>query len=134
MELTLNLLWLLVGTGAFTALRIHWRKHDRCVPWCVAALALFCVVVLLFPVISASDDMQASSQMAEESSYRSLRVAAQQHPVDANPGDVDAGNITFLPPARMSAWARIAAEAETSAPADGFGLALECRAPPTVLI
>ena len=133
MELTLNLLWLLVGTGAFTALRIHWRKNDRCVPWCVAALALFCVVVLLFPVISASDDIQASSQLAEESSYRSVRVVVQ-HPASAIPGDVDVANMTFLPPARMSAWARIANEAETAAPADGFGLALECRAPPTVLI
>jgi len=133
MELTLNLLWLLVGTGAFIALRIHWRKHDGCVPWCVAALTLFCVVVLLFPVISASDDMQASSQLAEESSYRSQRVVVH-HPANAVPGDLDLGNMTFLSPARMSAWARIADEAETAAPAEGFGLALECRAPPPVLI
>ena len=77
--------------------------------------------------------MQASSQLAEKSSCRSLRVVVH-HPANVIPGDVDAGDITFLPPARMSAWARIAAEAETAAPADGFGLALECRAPPTVLI
>jgi hypothetical protein len=133
MELLLNLLWLLVGTGAFAALRIHWRKNDRCVSWRLAALALFCAVVLLFPVISASDDIQASSQLAEESSYCSLR-AVVHHPVNAVLGDIETVNMPFLPPARMSAWARIAGEVETAAPADGFGLALECRAPPTVLI
>ncbi len=133
MELTLNLIWLLVGAGAFTALGIHWRKHDRCVPWWVAALTLFCVLALLFPVISASDDIQASSQQAEESSYLSLRVVVH-HPANLVAGDLEVGNLAFLPPARMSAWARIADDAGTAPPADGFGLALECRAPPTVLI
>ena len=56
MELTLNLIWLAVAATTF----IVAPKHDRRT-W----LALLCGVALLFPIISASDDMSADRMLLD---------------------------------------------------------------------
>lgn len=68
MELLLNLTWL------FLALPAYWLWRDsRCAPGRRFAsiqilLALGCMLVILFPVISASDDLVAMRTEMEESS------------------------------------------------------------------
>jgi len=76
MELLLNLAWLLLALPACWL----WRRRD---PACKLSsfqclLALACVLVILFPVISATDDLVAMRTEMEESpaSKRSLHQAS----------------------------------------------------------
>lgn len=67
MELLLNIVWLLLGLAAFA----------RCATWAsgqpdrkrvvAVALATSCVVALLFPIISITDDLHDSVAVLEES-------------------------------------------------------------------
>jgi hypothetical protein len=83
MELLLNLVWLLLvlpaywlwrrGAGARVACRVTPRQ---------CLLALGCVVVLLFPVISATDDLHAMRAEMEESAASKrtvLQAASERH-------------------------------------------------------
>jgi hypothetical protein len=56
-ELALNVVWLAVVAGAFAVMP---RRSSR------ATLALACVLALLFPIISVSDDLALSSNSLEE--------------------------------------------------------------------
>jgi hypothetical protein len=80
MELTLNLVWLLLALGAFA----------RCAAWASGepdrkrvvsvALATVCAVALLFPIISITDDLQESVALVEETAaLRRIAVAAAVH-------------------------------------------------------
>jgi hypothetical protein len=62
MELLLNLLWLLLVVPAAWVWLRRYRGSDslRCV------LTLGCALILLFPVISATDDLRAMRQEMEE--------------------------------------------------------------------
>jgi hypothetical protein len=79
MELLLNLLWLTLAIPAFWV----WRRipvgaRETSAPRRLHAfLILSCLLVLLFPVISASDDLHALQQEMEESSpsKRTVRQA-----------------------------------------------------------
>ncbi|MGA7686112.1 MAG: hypothetical protein WCC32_03135 [Terriglobales bacterium] len=66
-ELVLNLCWLALVLPAF----VLWRRRaslDRSTRGSLLFVCtLGCVLVLLFPVISASDDLHSSSQAMEES-------------------------------------------------------------------
>ena len=64
MELLLNLLWLLLVMPAFWV----WRRQDRSLGCLRGLLVLTCGVVLLFPVVSATDDLQAMRPEMLESS------------------------------------------------------------------
>jgi hypothetical protein len=79
MELLLNLVWVLLLLPAYWL----WRRDEgmraaRRVTSLQCVLALGCVVVLLFPVISATDDLHAMRSEIEESanSKRTVRQAA----------------------------------------------------------
>lgn len=79
MELLLNLAWLLLALPAYWI----WRQHElargtRRVSSLQCVWALGCVLVLLFPVISASDDLHAMRAEMEESttSKRAVRAAS----------------------------------------------------------
>src|SRR5271154_2383640 len=88
MELLLNLTWLLLALPAYWL----WRRsfHTRALGklgslQCLLALA--CLLVLLFPVISASDDLHAMRAEMEESSTskRTVRQAGgEKHSAWAN--------------------------------------------------
>jgi hypothetical protein len=78
MELLLNLAWMLLAVPAYWL----WRRGAgarlaRRVSALQCLLALSCVVVLLFPVISATDDLHAMRTEMEESSSskRAVRQA-----------------------------------------------------------
>lgn len=78
MELLLNLAWLLLIVPAFC---LWWgsrmAREKRSFSALQALLALGCVLVMLFPVISATDDLLAMRAEIEESpaSKRSVRQA-----------------------------------------------------------
>jgi hypothetical protein len=81
MELLLNLIWLLLALGAYAALRrsiAHSGKSGLAFFQCW--LALGCVLVVLFPVISATDDVHAMRAEIEESpvSKRSVRQGTSE--------------------------------------------------------
>jgi hypothetical protein len=78
MELLLNLAWVLLALPAYWL----WRRDAgarvaRRISALQCLLALGCVLVLLFPVISASDDLHAMRAEMEESasSKRTVRQA-----------------------------------------------------------
>lgn len=79
MELLLNLAWLLLALPAFWLWRRSFRTRARgSCSSLQCLLALGCLLVLLFPVISATDDLHAMRAEMEESSpgKRSARQAA----------------------------------------------------------
>lgn len=67
MELFLNLCWFTLALPAY----VLWRQRVSANPWGRASLVIICTLgcalVLLFPVVSASDDLHAVAQTMEES-------------------------------------------------------------------
>lgn len=80
MELLLNLVWLALAIAA-TARCIVWAAGESDRRRIVAvALATVCVVALLFPIISITDDLHESVAVLEESaSLRRIAVGAAVH-------------------------------------------------------
>ena len=83
MELLLNLAWLLLALPAYHL----WRdsgcvRAGRRITSAQCILALGCLLVVLFPVVSATDDLHAMRAEMEESqvSKRSLRQASSDGP------------------------------------------------------
>jgi hypothetical protein len=75
MELILNLAWLLLALPAYWLWRsTRLRQAERKLSSLQCLLALGCILVVLFPVISATDDLHAMRTEMEESpaSKRSL--------------------------------------------------------------
>src|SRR5580704_4662108 len=78
MELLLNLAWMLLALPAYWLWRLDaGARVERRISPLQCLLALGCVLVLLFPVISASDDLHAMRAEMEESasSKRTVRPA-----------------------------------------------------------
>jgi hypothetical protein len=76
MELFLNICWVCLLAPAY----LLWRQRsasDRQAPTPLYLCALGCAFVLLFPVISASDDLHAMQPETEESE-RAFRGASQR--------------------------------------------------------
>lgn len=91
MELLLNLLWLLLAVPAYWLCR---RERKRSL---LGIVTLGCVLVLLFPVISATDDLHAMRAEMEESSpnKRTLKRAGN------DPGTTQIG--FSVPPSQVKA-------------------------------
>lgn len=93
MELLLNLLWLLLAMPAFWLWRYSRTAPERrkASPFhCL--LALVCMLVVLFPVISATDDLRAMRAESEESPVSKRSVS---HP---NGGKLSPSNSHSQPP------------------------------------
>jgi hypothetical protein len=82
MELLLNLAWLLLALPAYWVwqkqadARLRRVRPNR-VSSAQCSLALGCVLLLLFPVVSASDDLHAMrAEMEESTSKRAVRAAS----------------------------------------------------------
>lgn len=78
MELLLNLVWLLLALPAYWLWRHALHPREQCkFSSLQCLLALACVLVVLFPVVSATDDLHAMRAEIEESpaSKRNLRQA-----------------------------------------------------------
>jgi len=83
MELLLNLAWLLLALPAYWLWRVSRRAPLQCnFSALQSLLALGCVLVILFPVISATDDLCAMRAEVEESpaSKRGIRHAGNDKP------------------------------------------------------
>jgi hypothetical protein len=98
MELLLNLAWLLLALPAYWL----WRRRARRFSSLQCLLALGCLLVLLFPVISASDDLHAMQTEMEDSSIGKRTV--RQSGSDKNSGWV---NRLQGPPARIASPPRL---------------------------
>lgn len=81
MELLLNLAWLLLALPAYWLWR-EGRTTQKSSLQCLLSLA--CLLVILFPVISATDDLQAMRTEMEESSA-SKRTLRQSGSPDKSP-------------------------------------------------
>ncbi len=82
MELLLNLVWVAIVLVAFSAF-VRKRRADAHLaqlPYAKAALVLACVLVLLFPFVSASDDLHPTQAVLEDATKRIQHVVAHyQH-------------------------------------------------------
>jgi hypothetical protein len=93
MELLLNIAWL---TLALMALSGFVRRRRDCtwirqVPYPTALLAIGCALVLLFPVVSASDDLHPSQAVLEDANKRIQQFSVSlQHAANG-------GSVNFLP-------------------------------------
>jgi hypothetical protein len=76
MELSLNLLWLLLAIASFALVgRVGGDRSLRCWHSGRRILALTCALVIFFPVISLTDDLHAAQVVMEDSkpAKRSLK-------------------------------------------------------------
>ena len=136
MELLLNIFWLaLTASAVLLSVRDQAgrRERDR-LPYVRALLALTCLAVLLFPVVSASDDLHPTQEIFEDSSKRLQPTAAPILHYDA--GTVFAMSLAFLCLAALFGSQRSRPLHATSIPAKGLAghhrLAVG-RAPPSLL-
>jgi hypothetical protein len=119
MELLLNLAWsLLVLPGYWL-----WRRstHSRVAHHVNARqclLALGCTLVLLFPVISATDDLHAMRAEMEESSpgKRAVRLAGEKHSpaIHRLQGSPVLAGIADWLPAPESVWLQVLSSSPAS--------------------
>ena len=80
MELLLNLVWVALVLGSLWA---FWLKRDRSestrVPDLKGWLALVTLLIILFPVISISDDFHPVMESQEDSARRISQISASFH-------------------------------------------------------
>jgi hypothetical protein len=78
MELLLNLTWLLLAIICSVALLRRAQKDPNSAQLWIFITAVVCIMVLLFPVISMTDDLHAEVFTAEESGKRRVAVVHVQ--------------------------------------------------------
>jgi len=69
MELLLNTFWLVIAAGALGIWICRWRRGAKRRDLHLQLFALGCVLVLLVPVISATDDLHATTLAVEASGF-----------------------------------------------------------------
>ncbi len=82
MELLLNLFWLLIAASALYA----WSRRRDGVAARSHLIALICLLALLFPVISATDDLHAMRPEIEDSASNRRAFRAGAADKAASPG------------------------------------------------
>jgi hypothetical protein len=81
MELLLNLVWVLIGGLALWSFLGSSSMGQK--RFLFALVALFCAILLLFPAISASDDLHIQAFVSEDSSASKwLLSAVQTSPIE----------------------------------------------------
>lgn len=86
MELLLNVVWITISLGVLCAFMSSrrsptWVAH---IPYVKALLALACGLMLLFPVISASDDLHPVQAVLEDASKRVQQAVGSVSPARAS--------------------------------------------------
>lgn len=76
MELLLNLTWLAIAIAAFARLGVWASTETDRRRIHLAVVATACVIVLLFPIISITDDLEGSAAVLEESATIKRVVAS----------------------------------------------------------
>lgn len=80
MELLLNLVWVALAIGLFLIFRRREQSSARPRgPRYGALIALAAVLLLLFPIISASDDLHPTQALTEEATRRAPHLTSPMH-------------------------------------------------------
>src|SRR5271166_3951080 len=134
MELLLNLIWLTLAVGAFIAFARGQRVSARMAQaaYYRSLVALACVAVLLFPIVSASDDLHPTQAVVEEASKRVQLAVAPLHLLRTSPAQL-------MLPAILALWLVCALVvlqsfrplASTACVLDGAIIPAAGRAPPS---
>ena len=105
MELLLNLVWLVIAAGAIVLWIRQRRRGAAAGTACVflEAVALSCALAVLFPAISATDDLHAA-QLAVEASDVARKALRSMNTVSSS-GAVD--RLHFLPAVLLLALAAV---------------------------
>lgn len=77
MELALNLGWFVISTSTFLFFVRRFRAKNETQSLVIACVALACVVCLLFPVVSMTDDLNSSPAMPEATKFKRLFSSTQ---------------------------------------------------------
>ena len=128
MELALNIGWLVISAAAFVFFARHAVSQGQAQSSLIACIALVCIVCLLFPVVSMTDDLNSSAAMPEASKLRWL--ADLTH--GAHLLSFALLVLIYAPQARN--WAALALKQEPK-PADQARLYFNlCRRPPPSIL
>ncbi len=102
METVLNLIWLVVALTGVWLWRFRWARSrqnsHRWVP--TECIAMVCVLALLFPVISLSDDLHPEILAVDSSSGKRSSahlLAGSPHPHDAGQASSQHPGVAILP-------------------------------------
>ena len=137
MELLLNTFWLVIAAGALGVWIRRWRRGAKRQDLPLQLFALGCVLVLLLPVISVTDDLHATTLAVEASGF-SRKILKSITPSGAlvHPWRPVIPVVLLL--ALFSAAARklvgAAIEQRVLLSVTGFIHPVDGRAPPTVLL
>lgn len=139
LELFLNVAWGLIAAATF----VVWVRHKAALRQNGARIlrielcALCCALALLFPAISATDDLHAA-QLALETSDQSHKFLKRINRINASAGGDWLHSLPALLLAVYAAFRHAAVRTcvvhfQFSAPAAGFFSNVEARAPPLLL-
>jgi len=113
MELLLNLTWLLLALPAYYLWRNSGCIHaQRRMSSAQCILALTCVLVVLFPVVSATDDLHISQAVMEESpgSKRSVCHRGNDRPAGSRwNAQPSIATVAFLAAVAAQSWFEVPA-------------------------
>ena len=96
MELLLNIVWLLIGGVALWSFLGSASKDRR--QFLVALLALTCAILVLYPAISASDDVNFQAVVSEDSNSSKRLMSADSNLIPAFIAQLITGLLTGLLP------------------------------------
>ena len=129
MEFALNLVWLLSAVALVCAWLTQ-RRNPACRGWFPLA-AVFALTLILFPVISVTDDLLTAHNPAETtSSVRRDNESAPAHPIF--PAGASLPEPPFHPTVLWAVALRMAAVESIPAPSGAFAANRFSRPPPTV--
>jgi high-affinity Fe2+/Pb2+ permease len=77
MELALNLGWFAISVAIFLFFGWYLVRKNGEQNFVIACVALICVVCLLFPVVSMTDDLNSSPAMPEATKFKKIFLSAQ---------------------------------------------------------
>jgi hypothetical protein len=75
MELLLNIVWLVVALGLGVGLSLHQRVRIHKPSTFLVAVAITCIIFVLFPAISLTDDLHPVTYATEDSARRFVSIA-----------------------------------------------------------
>jgi hypothetical protein len=78
MELLLNVIWMTLAMGAFWIFLHSRPATGRHVSYHKSLIALACVTLLLFPIVSASDDLHPTQALVEDATKRIQHAVSPQ--------------------------------------------------------
>jgi len=127
MELLLNLTWLSVALVCAIGLFCRAKREPNAANIWLFITAAVCIVVLLFPVISMTDDLHAEVFTAEESGKHRVVVVHTHQLLSPNTFIARLAALVFVP-ARVT-WSR-STEVQLPQPIEGIRLSSFTRPPP----